>query len=390
MFSVITVSAIAFILRHHAVDNLPNDYDEWVYLTAGRNYASAIQNGDWQAILNSPQNYEHPIFNKLVYAFGILDLDLTPVDNGNYLVNQTCYGAAACRLQDRARWISTGFGVLAAGLLALVSPLAGLLLAVHTFAVKYTSVVYLEALPACTSLVAVLAYAHWLNSFIGKDENRRWGKIGWLALSALMLGVSAASKYLYAVVGIVIVLHFLLYSLLRRQFRIRKLLPLAAWGIGALVIFFLCDPYLWPDPIHRLRESLSFNVAFSQGDYVNSYPYPFWQPLRWLSRSVTTFKARYIPQLPGNFPVALDGWILWLAILGFPRLVYKRPLYALWFGVGMAFLLVWTTKWPQYVLIVLAPWCFSAGEGLVTLFWLGRFALGGNKEKPANQSPVLE
>ncbi len=386
----IAVGLLAFFLRLYAVNNLPNDYDEWVYLTAGRDYASAIQHGDWQAVLNSTQNYEHPVFNKLAYAVGMLDLDLSPVSNANYLVNETCVGTAACQLQARSRLISALFGALAAALLALVSPLAGVLLAVHTFAVKYTSVVYLESLPAFTSLVAVLAYSRWLGLPNRSGAKLERGNKAWLAVSAGMLGFSAASKYLYGVVGIAILLHYLLHSLRQRQFSLRTLIPLAVWGLGAVAVFFVCDPYVWPDPIQRLQDSLSFSMAYSKGDYVQSFPYPIWQPIRWLSRPVTTFEAKIIPQRPGNFPLALDSWILWLAILGLPRLIYKRPLFAVWLGVGVLFLLLWTTKWPQYVMIVLAPWCLAAGEGLWTLFWLGRLALGRLDKKPADQAPVQE
>ena len=42
-------------------------------------------------------------------------------------------------------------------ILALVDPLAGGLLAVHTLFIKYTSQAYLEALPLFAGLAAVLA-----------------------------------------------------------------------------------------------------------------------------------------------------------------------------------------------------------------------------------------
>lgn len=381
--AAILIGILALSLRLLAVKSLPNDYDEWVYLTASRNYASAIQLGNWQAIPQSTDNYEHPAFAKLVYAVGMADLKLIPIGNANYLVNEICTEANARSLMDRSRTIAAVFGALAAGLLALVNPLAGLLLAVHTFAVKYTSVVYLEALPALTSLVAVIAYSRW--SKVAHRPNARRGRDGvaWLAFSAAMLGMSAASKYMYAIVGIVILLHYLLSSLWRRRFDPGSLALMAVWGCLAVLVFFACDPYLWPDPIHRLQASLSFSTAYSEGDYVKSFQYPIWQPLRWLSRPVTTFKARVIPQVAGNFPVAWDALIMWLAVLGFPRLAKKQPLYALWLVVGVFFLLLWGTKWPQYVLVVLAPWCFAAGEGLLTLFWLARFALFENKHQPA-------
>ena len=39
----------------------------------------------------------------------------------------------------------------------------------------------------------------------------------------------------------------------------------------------------------------------------------------------------------------------------------------LWWAIGLAFTLVWSTKWPQYSLIMTAPMCLCAGEGVKRL-----------------------
>lgn len=52
---------------------------------------------------------------------------------------------------DLARATAAVFGVLQVAALALLSPLAALLLAINTWQTKYTSQIMLEALPALTS-----------------------------------------------------------------------------------------------------------------------------------------------------------------------------------------------------------------------------------------------
>jgi len=36
----------------------------------------------------------------------------------------------------------------------------------------------------------------------------------------------------------------------------------------------------------------------------------------------------------------------------------------LWWVIGLAVLLLWPTKWPQYTLIIIVPLCLSAAEAL--------------------------
>ena len=92
-------------------------------------------------------------------------------------------------------------------LLAIVNPLAGLFLAVHTFTIKYTSQVMLEALPAFTSLVTVFCYVRYKRKKAIVTSSKRLD--GWLISSAVFLGFTAASKYLYCVVAIAILIDWL-------------------------------------------------------------------------------------------------------------------------------------------------------------------------------------
>jgi hypothetical protein len=59
------------------------------------------------------------------------------------------------------------------------------------------------------------------------------------------------------------------------------------------------------------------------------------------------------------------------AVLGVAGLAFMWRAYdgrgrviVLWWAIGLAFLLLWSTKWPQYSLILTAPMCLCAAEGL--------------------------
>jgi ABC-type sugar transport system permease subunit len=84
--------------------------------------------------------------------------------------------------------------------------------------------------------------------------------------------------------------------------------------------------------------------------------WPSWQALVWLSGSVPFHE-------PGTFPVVLDVVITVLAVVGFRRLWARQRVIALWLVLATAFLLVWPTKWPQYLLLISAPLCAAAAHG---------------------------
>jgi ABC-type sugar transport system permease subunit len=229
-----------------------------------------------------------------------------------------------------------------------------LFLGIHTFTIKYTSQVYLEALPALTSALTVVSYERW---------HKHPQRYGWLALSGAGLGLTAASKYLYAVVGITILLHWTMGQEWKTLFKARRrltsaLLPMIGWGLLSLAVFFACNPYLWSDPVNRLRESVFFHAGYTQSQNVLRAGLPTWQPLVWLFGSV--------PWHPGVFLVSFDLGITLFALLGLRRTWKKRPLYVLWIATALAFLLVWRTKWPQYILILTFPWSLVAAEGVAS------------------------
>src|SRR5262245_32680520 len=134
------VILLAALLRLWAVFALPTDFDEPVYLQAGHNYAALIRRGDWNGVVDDAPNREHPALVKLRYGGVWLAL------GENATFDNALLGS---------RLLSATFGTLAVAVWAGVDPLAGLLLAVHTLAVKYTGQAYLEAWPHFFALLAL-------------------------------------------------------------------------------------------------------------------------------------------------------------------------------------------------------------------------------------------
>lgn len=353
--AALAVTLIALSARLTAVDKLPIDYDEDDYLRAGQIYATGIQNGDWGVFTRENYRTEHPPLTKIVNA-----LVMAPLPPAPEIPDRPTTADPAQELPqphlDNVRTSHALFGTLEVLALSLINPLAGLILAVHTWTIKYTSQVMLEALPALTSLLVVVFYL------------KSKGKFNlWALLSAIMLGLTAASKYPYTMVGVAVLVHWLWDSWPGRSdddtrsswqwFR-----PILAWGALALIVFFLADPYLWPDPIDRLRDSLGYHGRYATtAAEVAEANFPVWQPLVWLAQAV--------PWHPGVFAVPLDAIVLLFAILGLKRLWQKYRVFALWLIILFVFLLFWPTKWPQYILMLTAPLALSAVEGLRAVVW---------------------
>jgi hypothetical protein len=342
--AALLIALLALILRWRAVVMLPVDYDEPIYMDAAARYAAAIRARDWNQVPSIRHTIEHPAVVKVVYALGIL---IWPSGGGEALASPERAGpldSATALVQSSDQYVPVGraisllLGVLQVALLALWSPVAGLFLAIHTTAIKYTSQACLEALPSFASLLSVTAYV--------RCARQQKPVSGWLALSAVAIGVTAASKYTYLVAALAVI------PLIAWHTRTR-LWVLTLFLAIALFTFFLLDIELWADPFGRLRDSLLFHPAFSQSLPVQQMNLPWWQPLQYLSRA--------LPWHPGVFVVGWDTAIFVLAVLGFAFLARRRPVAALWLAVGIVALLAWPTKWPQYTLIVLAPLCLSAG-----------------------------
>ncbi len=358
--AILLIAALALAVRLRAVEKLPIDYDEDDYLAAAQRYATALRQGNWNAIVNYDFNYEHPPLTKLVYGLAIVNLPEAP-----YVDELPSTAPPATSLPEPqfhvARLTAAALGWLEVVALAIFNPLAGLLLSVHTWQIKYTAQVMLEPLPALTSLLTVLFYIR------GREGVKagRWNP--WLLLSAIGLGLTAASKYTYCLAGIAIVVDWLWFTFPPEELRWRArnlarwLVPVLAWGTLAVAVFVAFDPRLWVDGWQRLRATILFHADYAQSQHVLEAGYPMWQPLVWLAESV--------PWHPGVFVVMLDGLITLLAAAGLRRTWERQRVLVLWLGIALGFLLWWNTKWPQYILVLTAPLAVAAAEGFMGVVW---------------------
>lgn len=355
LIAVLLVTALAWTLRARAETLLPVDYDEDDYLRAAQQFTHLIRTSDWHGFLDTNYRDVHPPLAKIVFGVSLLsapDLPLIPDVSTTAQPDQSL----SKFLLYPTRTTSGLLGTLEVFLLALVNPLGGFFLAIHALTIKYTSQVMLESLPALTSLATVMAYVQF----------KKKRATGWWITSAFFLGLTAASKYLYAVIGFAILIDWLLDSfrspqLASRNLRISSLIIPFLWALLSLLFFFVADPYLWPDPIGRLQASLFANTNYStSAAEIQSAGFPPWQPINWLFFSVGQWH-------PDVFPYVFDSLISLLALVGLLRLWKRERVYVLWLIVGMGFLLIWPTKWPQYIVMLTAPLSLAAAEGVGTI-----------------------
>jgi ABC-type sugar transport system permease subunit len=357
--TAVAILLVAFGTRMLAVGELNVDFDEDDYLRAGQLYATGLQAGDPSVFLRENYRPEHPPLSKIVTG-----LVLTPLPPAPEIPDAPITAGPNKDLPEPhltvARTADAVFGALTAFLLALVSPLGGLWLALHTWSIKYSSQVMLEAVPAFFALLAVvLSTRAWRPGVAGRR------RAAWLAAAAVAFGLACAGKYLYGVVGLAIVIDWAVRVRATEEgwnARLRGLAPILGFLALGAVAFLAADPYLWPDPVGRLISSIAYHGGYVGTDAVQETGWPMWQPLVWLMGSVP---AGW--QEESTFVVAVDVLITALALTGLRRLWSERRVYALWLLLAFLFLLAWPSKWPQYILVLSAPLCLSAGLGTENL-----------------------
>jgi hypothetical protein len=328
------VVLLGLTLRLWAAWQLPVDFDEPVYLQAGYDYAQAIREGNINTLIDYPENREHPPLTKFLYGLTILGLG---------------QGATWERALFLSRLTSVIFGVLSVLVMAVFDPLAGALFAVQTLIVKYTSQAYLEALPLFSSLVAVFAL---LKSNIKRDR--------WFWISAIALGLTAAGKFSYFPIFLVV-----LYIYLWEKRYSWKNLPLY---LALATLFFLAFNFaIWRDPLTRLIDSVVYHPLYSQSADVLVADFPWYRPLILVARSMG---FNWHPDV--FFYYGIDGFIFLFAIGGLLREWRKRRWLVVWIVSNMLFLLLWPTKWPQYTLVVLPAFCLAASDTIKQVFAWGK------------------
>ena len=145
--AAIVVVLIALSVRLQAVDRLPIDFDEDDYLRAGQIYATGLQDGDPGILLRENYRPEHPPLTKLVTGLALLPLEPAPEIPDRPTTADPAESLPEPHLTV-ARLVQAIEGAVGVAALAIVSPLAGFYLAIHSWTIKYTSQVMLESLPS--------------------------------------------------------------------------------------------------------------------------------------------------------------------------------------------------------------------------------------------------
>lgn len=321
------IGLAALLLRLHGLAALPIEGDDGLYMRVAEEYAQAIQAGDWNHVVALDGVIEHPRLYVLCFSAAIVMRDYLALHLSN---------VAAMRM------VAVLFGAMQAGLIAILNPLAGWFLAIQTTEVKFTSIAYLEALPALTAALSVLSF----------ERFRRTTSSMWLYLSAVALGATGASKFIYVIAGFAIA-PFLFWE---QRHQLKKII---SYGLLATAAFFALDPYLWYDPAGRLIEMFSFHSTFSTREYVQQLARPWYYNVVWLAGPAKIYAPSY--DFPHTFLISWDTFIYVLGVLGLPLLLKHSRLYASWLLVGVIFVSLWEAKWEQYSLVIATPLCISAG-----------------------------
>jgi hypothetical protein len=344
------ITALSLLLHAQAA-RLPVDFDEDDYMRGGQILADEIRNGNLGIVLESNYRIEHPQFVKILIATVMLGME--PIQRIPELaVTANPYELLHRPTLAAVRRMEGAFGVLAVTGVALVSPVAGLLLATSTWVIKYTSQAMLESVPLLFSLLGVALYE--VARGISRPRRRR---LAYLA-SAVCIGLAVGAKYPYAIAGIAIAVDRLRRTRRGDVLRVKDAL---GWSVVAALAFFAVNPYLWGDPIGRLLASAAYHPAYATSEQVQSTGYPAWQQLIWLMQSVPWHDGQNV------FLLKLDVWMLPLAAVGLVPLARRRPVYAIWFALGAVALLLWPTKWPQYLLTIAVPYALAGAAGITLI-----------------------
>ncbi len=339
--------------RSRALERLPPDYDELVYLPSAYREAQRFEEKGLAALLSMVDELGHPPLVKVIYAVS-LDAAHAPEPEWLGVRAREPLPAAARPAFDAARRVSAAAGALQLGLLATLSPLGALLLAFDPYHTKYSALAMLEGIPGLFALLAAVLFERALHS-----AGRR--RVALALLSAAALGAAAAGKYPY---GIVLGLTLGPYAAV--VFRERKRV-LVAWAITLLATFFALAPSFWLDPLRGILDAVGFHVDFSQSQHVAQSGFPWWAPLYFLTH------PEPVISFPGAFLTgALSYLILPFAVLGLARTWRTHRVFAVWAVVGLVFLLVWSTKWPHYLLLVLPALAVCAAEAPAVLLSAAR------------------
>lgn len=344
--------AAAAAQRVYALQRLGPDFDEPIYLQAGYRYAEMMAPGRAGEILHWEVNREHPPLQKLVFAAALRAAEAPEPDWSAVRIG----GRLPEPLRpafEAGRWPSAVAGTLQVALLAVVHPVAAWLVALEPYHAKYSAQVMLEAIPGLLALLAVLVLERALGRCARPGAAEGPPRLGLAAGAFALLGAAAAAKYPYGGVGLVAFAPFVVRAFPRR--------PLAWLGlvVASAVAFLALDPYLWPDPAGRLWETVRHHLAYSRSEHVVRSNLPWYQQAVWLLR------AAPLEWHPGIFVTGLPAIVLLpLAALGAAPAWRARPVLAAWAAAATLLLVLWPTKWPQYLLVATPAYAVLAALAL--------------------------
>jgi hypothetical protein len=157
--AIVIVTIVGCGVRVDAANKLNIDFDEPTYLRTGLEYTKFLRAGQYKMLAFIQETYEHPALYKILY--GAVLLTRNPLDtlhDKDAIRFTPIATSGARRWIMTARYLSVFFGTTSVFALALANPLAAFFLSIQTLSVKYTSELYLEALPLLTSLLCALTY----------------------------------------------------------------------------------------------------------------------------------------------------------------------------------------------------------------------------------------
>jgi len=354
---LLTAAAVAAAgwTRARAVQRLPADFDELVYAPVAYWYAARMAPGRWAEIPLEKENAEHPPLVKLLYAAELRRSRVPEPDWEKVRVGQPLSPDVAAALAG-PRTLSAAGGVVQVLLTALASPVGALWLAFDTYHVKYSAEAMLEGVAGVFAILAVLLLERARRRQAGPGAIDPGPVRGPLLGSAAALAMATACKLPFGLVTGLGILPFLVAATRGRP----RLL--AAYAVVGLGVFLAADPALWPDPAGVLGDAVVFHFRYAVTDHVKRAGLPWWQPLAWLSHSAPD---RWHP---GVFPVSFpDSLLLVAAALAAPWAWRRRGPWLALAAAGLAFLLAWPTKWPQYTVMLRPALAICAGAGLEAL-----------------------
>lgn len=362
---IITVLVLGTAMRLYFAYHVPSRPDEDAYLGPARVMREYAKAGEFEKILDLDITPEHPQLVKLMFALTLDDDELQDIPT-EIVPGRTTPMPPNSQRNARLQVVATSFLTILT--LALTNPIAALLLAVDPIHFQFGSVAYIDAMP--TLFTALMAYFYLKAQSTGTDriypvptegnhiqQFLRQPKYRYLALSGICLGVAVACKYPYAWIGVILVLHALVYRLV-------SLKQLIAWGILSIIIFFAFNPYIWKNPIERVYEQLTFHEEYADVQ-LEKDNHALRKPIDQLTQP-----SYYLPSKVKH-PLwnPLGRVVFALAIPGTIVLLRQKSFYGWWLVLGLVFLMVWPTQWIQHNMMIVVPYSFAAATGVP---WIGQ------------------